>query len=691
MRITAFAAALAAVLPAASASLLAQSRPDTSRARRDSAQTLETVTVAAIRARDDAPVSARMLNTAELERKSFGQDVPLLLQDTPSLSSYSETGNYWGYSYIRMRGIDQSRINLTLDGIPLNDPEDQVLYFTDFPDLTNSISSIQVQRGVGTSAPGTASYGGSINFQTLPVATAPRAGELQLQGGSFGSARASAEYATGLTSNGLAVYGRLSALQSAGYRRHSGAEGRSGFLGAAYVGARDVLKFTALAGVFADTLAYVGASEAELAQDRRFNPLRGDEVDRFGEQVAALSYTRYLGATSSASATLYRISASGNYDVCINLCDQPQAELWNFHLDFAWYGVTTAWSVEREHARVSVGANANTYARDHYAYARPDLANSLYFNTGRKGDVSAFAKVAYDVGALTIFGDMQGRRAEFRYLPDAHAGIAPSAISWTFLNPKIGATLHMTRSLNAYASYGVNSREPARSDMLAGFDNLDTSNAAFVGPFGRVRPERAHDLETGVRYRGRVLTVDANAFAMTFNNEILPVGQLSYIGTPLRTNVRSSWRRGVEADVTLQPADRLRIGATATAMRAGIADFVDDATGQAYHDVEPLLTPKFLSSQRVSVDLTSALSVTLSGRYSSRAQLTNTGDAGLVLPAYYTADVSAEWMRGNRGVSLYVNNTTNSRRFGSGHVSAGEARYYVLPPLNVFLLARVGV
>src|SRR5207237_7679942 len=137
-----------------------------------------TVTVAAIRARDDAPVSAKIVSGAELERRSFGQHVPLVLQGTPSLTSYSETGNYWGYSYIRLRGIDQSRINLTLDGIPLNDPEDEVFYFADFPDLANSVSSVQIQRGVGSSAPGTASYGGSINFATVPVAGSRRAHQL---------------------------------------------------------------------------------------------------------------------------------------------------------------------------------------------------------------------------------------------------------------------------------------------------------------------------------------------------------------------------------------------------------------------------------------------------------------------------------------------------------------------------------
>src|SRR6185436_5059998 len=188
------------LLACAPAVLSAQS-PDST--KRDSTQKLETVTVSAIRARADAPVPAKMLDAAELSRRSFGQDVPVMLQGTPSLTSYAETGNYWGYSYLRLRGIDQSRINLSLDGIPLNDPEDQVLYFADFPDLANSIHSIQIQRGAGTSAPGTASYGGSINFQTVPLLTEKRNMELQVQGGSFGSRRASVEYSTGPLPNGM--------------------------------------------------------------------------------------------------------------------------------------------------------------------------------------------------------------------------------------------------------------------------------------------------------------------------------------------------------------------------------------------------------------------------------------------------------------------------------------------------------
>src|SRR5262247_1597764 len=174
--------------------LVAQAVPrDTVRTDSTRAQKLERVTISAVRAAGAAPISQKTITKTELESRYFGQDVPLALQSVaPSLTSYAETGNYWGYSYIRLRGIDQSRINLTIDGIPLNDPEDQVLYFADFPDLANSLESVQVQRGVGTSSAGTASYAGSINLETVPLAASPRGGAVQIEDGSFQSRRGSA-------------------------------------------------------------------------------------------------------------------------------------------------------------------------------------------------------------------------------------------------------------------------------------------------------------------------------------------------------------------------------------------------------------------------------------------------------------------------------------------------------------------
>ncbi|HZI41687.1 MAG TPA: TonB-dependent receptor [Gemmatimonadaceae bacterium] len=652
-----------------------------------SPRTLEAVTITAIRGgsgEQGAPVSQRTITRDEIEKRSFGQEVPLLLQGTPSITSYAETGNYWGYSYTRLRGIDQSRINLTIDGIPLNDPEDQVLYFADFPDLASSLESVQIQRGVGTSSAGTASFAGSMNFETAPLAAAAGT-RVELEGGSFGSKRASAEYRSGLLTGGLAFYGRLSGLQSDGFRYHSGVLGRSALVSAGYFGSRDVFKVMATAGQLHDTLSYLAVPDTELARDRRINPLQPTELDRFGEQLVSAAYTRMIGATSSLSTTLYRISASGNYDVAID------PDLWNYHLDFVWYGLTSAWAWQRDGARVQMGVNMNRYARDHYAFVRPDLVDEIYFNTGHKGDVSGFVKLAYDLGRATLFGDLQARRAEFRYAPDVHADIPGRSIAWTFVNPRAGITYRLTPALAAYASYGVTSREPARSDMFAGFDNLDTSNVAFVGDLSRVRPETVHDVESGVTLTTSRLRLQANVFSMDFRNEIEPIGALSYQGLPLRKNVHASYRRGVEIDAAYGLTSSLRASVNATLMRGRIADYTDDASGESFHGVDPLLTPKVISAQRLEWNATRSLSLWTEGRYTGQSQLDNTGNPRLILPEAYVWDAAATWhFAGRHSIEVRGNNITNSKRYGSGYGGGDTPYYYVLPPRNLFVTLQLG-
>jgi iron complex outermembrane receptor protein len=650
------------------------------------AQKLEGVMISAVR-ESSAPISQKTVSRAQIQQHYFGQDVPLVLQGTtPSLTSYAETGNYWGYSYIRLRGLDQSRINITLDGIPLNDPEDQVLYFADFPDLANSLQSIQVQRGVGTSTNGTASYAGSINLETMSLSGAQRSGTLQLEGGSFGSRRISADYNTGVLPGRLAFYGRLSALQTDGYRYHSGVEGRSGFVSGGYFGDRDILKFTAIAGLMRDTMAYLAVPEADLAVDRRINPLSPRERDGFGEQLAALSYTRLLNANSSLSTTLYRLSAAGDYDVLLD-------SLETLHLDFVSYGAMSAWSYARNGVKLDLGVNADTYARDHYAFMHPDLSNALYFNTGRKRDQAGFVKVAYTAGRATLFGDLQARRAEFIYDPDANSGITGRSISWSFLNPKAGVTYQLTTPLSVYASYGKTTREPARSDMFAGFDNLDTSNVAFVGALDRVRPETVHDVEIGTNYRSQSLDVQANLYSMDFRNEIAPIGALSYIGSPLRKNVAASYRRGIEADVTYRGIPRWLLTANATESINRIREYTDSTGDVAvtYHNVEPLLTPRFQSFGRAQFAATSSIDLALQGRYQSVSFLQNTSDRNFILPAAFDVDASIGLHIGRNELLLRANNLTNSKKYGSGYASDGVSYYYVLPPRNVFVTLKVGI
>jgi iron complex outermembrane receptor protein len=364
----------------------------------------------------------------------------------------------------------------------------------------------------------------------------------------------------------------------------------------------------------------------------------------------------------------------------------------NFNLKFAWYGVTSDWSYRRGAVQLDVGANASTYARDHAEYERPNITAPLYFNTGHKQDASAFTKLAYAVGRATLFGDVQARRAEFRYTPDVHAGIAERSIDWTFLNPKVGATYALNGPWSFYASYGRNTREPARNDMFGGFDNLDTSNVAFVGALNRVKPETVHDLELGATYHGAALEAQANVYSMNFRDEIAPIGVLSYIGSPLRQNVGSSYRRGVEGDVTYRPTARVVLSANLSASTNRIRSYTDSTGDEpvTYHNVQPLLTPRFLTFERVAIAATRSLTLSAETRYQSRSFLQNTSDPRFVLPAMAQLDGSVSWHVRAYELVVRGNNLTNSKAYGSGYASGGASYYFVVPPRNVFVTAKVG-
>jgi iron complex outermembrane receptor protein len=308
-----------------------------------------------------------------------------------------------------------------------------------------------------------------------------------------------------------------------------------------------------------------------------------------------------------------------------------------------------------------------------------------------KQDESGFVKAAYVVGKATLFGDVQARHAEFSYTPDVHADIAPMSIDWSFLNPKGGITYAVSGPLSVYASYGKNSREPARLDMFAGFDNIDTSNVAFIGRLTRVKPETVHDVEVGTTYDTPRFTAQANLYSMDFRNEIQPIGVLSYQGNPLRENVDASYRRGIEADVTWVPLSRLLLSGNATESVNRIRDYTD-ATGDVpvtYHNVEPLLTPRFQTFGRAQLALTRDVVLSLDGRYQARSFLDNTSNADLVLPASFDLSGGAAWHVRRYELRVRANNLTNSDKFGSGYASGGVSYYYVVPPRNVFVTMQV--
>jgi iron complex outermembrane receptor protein len=644
---------------------------------------LEKVTITAIRGEgsERAPITQHTISAATLEQRYSGQEVPLMLAETPGMTAYADGGAFSNYTYFRIRGVDQTRINITLDGIPLNDAEDQGVFFSNFPDFGNSIQSVQVQRGVGTSSLGTAAYAGSVNFESVALSQASRRGELQLSRGSFNTTRTSAEWLQNWGSR-FAGYGRFSWQETDGYRNNSGNGSSGGVAAVGYYGNRTIAKLIALAGISRNQLAYVAASEDDIRRDPRVNAL--NDSDRFWQTVVGLSVTRQLRERQTLGVTAYNVSAGGDYDATF---DQTVS---NFNLESSMTGALATFTSDWGNTNLTVGTHANTYHRDHFLFTRPDLVTRVYSNRGDKDEASAFAKFSVKSGQAVWFADMQVRRAAFAYTPDRNAAIAASDINWTFLNPKVGVSLRLMPSASVYASYGSNGREPTRNDMFAGFDNLDTSNVAFVGPFDRVKPERVRDAELGLSFEAQRLTVSANLFDMRFRNEITPIGELSYIGLPLRKNVASSLRQGVELEGVYR-LPRLALTANAIVTRGQIDEYTDDATGQTYRDVEPLLTPKFVSNQRMSAALFTGAWLHLDGRYVAKSFLANTGDARFILPSAYTADASLVFGFGAHSLLLQARNITDRLTYTSWYTDGTTSYYYVLARRNLMLTVRLGL
>lgn len=642
---------------------------DSTRRQAAARDTLESVIVRAVRAGGAAPTSQTTLDRRDIERTYVGQDAPLALLGATGVTAASDAGTFSGYSSIRLRGVDQTRLAISVDGVPLNDPEDQVLYFSNVPDFMNSMQTVRVQRGVGSSAFGTASFAGSLDFESLPLLTTPAFRELQLSSGSWGTRRVSAEAATGAVGS-FAGYARLSAQETDGYREHSGNRAASGFVSAGWFGERDAVKFTGFAGRSRMQLAYYAPSEADLETNPRANPMGVDERDNFRQEMLSLQYTRVLRPGLTLTSTGYRNSAGGWYDV--NVGDPT---LWRFNLDHVWYGALSVLTWSGDALAVSAGAHVSDYARDHFLNVKPDVETRVYDNTGHKQEQSAFVKATLRRGAFDWHADLQLRRAAFRYEPSPGTTFDAPSVDWLFLNPKLGVTWRARPALELFASLGQAQREPTRSDMFAGADDVDDAAAAELLPLTQVKPERLTDLELGARLRRGPVQLGVNAFAMLFRDEIAPIGQLSVTGSQIRRNVERSSRLGLEVEAAWQVAPSFAVSANTMLLRARIEEFTDEATSTTYTDVKPLLTPALLANAQASWQPNSQLELTLSTRYVGESQLANDGNDALVTPAFTLADLGAAYSLGAATLRLQLQNLTDATAYASGYTD-GSVRYF---------------
>ncbi len=621
----------------------------------------EEVVVRAIRADETAPITKVEIDSERLKAANYSQEMPFLLAETPGVTSYSESGLQAGagYSYFSLRGMHQTRVNMTFDGVPLNDPEESAVFFANFGDFASALESIQVQRGVGTSSVGAASYGGTIDFASVGLEE-DRGFHLALSGGSHGTRRASLAAQSGRHARS-AVYARASWQESDGYRERSGIEQGSLYWAGDWRGDTTYLKLTGFSGREESELAFYAVEPEILEGNPRFNPMQPEERDDFGQDLAYLQLSRPMGARADFAAQVYYNGAQGHFD----LWDDPvvKAGFRRYAIDGETWGGLLTTTARGDRWRIAGGLHGYRFERDHIQ----DLDGARQTaNTGRKREESGFIKVSFDAGPRwSIFGDLQLRRAEFRY--DGSVDLGP--VSWSFVNPKLGARWQVRDGLSVYGSYGRAEREPVRNDLLEGQDDVSVPVDLHA-----VRPEEVRDAELGLEWSGPRHHLAVNLFDMRFRDEIAPTGEQSEIGYAIRRNIPESTRRGFELEATLRPSARWRLRTSALLARYEIAVWrqqldVYDAEGnyggtslREFRDTSPALSPETILRQSIEWQPTPALEVALAGRYVGRSHLDNTGQSRLTTPSYTwlelaaRADLGRWWSWGAPQLRLQVNN-----------------------------------
>ena len=653
---------------------------------------VEEVVVQAVRADVDTPVTKTDVPRAEIERKNLGQEMPALLADLPAMTYYSDTGVGNGYAYVSMRGVGPTRINFTLDGVPLNEPEDGTLYFVDFGDLGSSVESLQVQRGVGTSAAGVASFVGSVNFASLDLAEETTT-TARFALGSFGTERATVGVQTGrLGDSGFKAYVRGSYQATDGYRENSEIRQRSLFGGLSHESETGYFKLFGFLGRESSQSAYYAVEPELLEEDPRYNPLTPDDRDRFGQQFVQAQYTRFLTETTSLAGQLYVNDAGGWY----RLWNSSRTALREYGLDWTNLGA----AVTLKTTLGPLGVTWGVHGSDFGSRRTRDVVDGArsYENRGFKDEASTFVKLSRDAGDWHLYADAQLRWARFRY--DGTVAVDP--VSWTFFNPKLGVRRDLGKDLSLYASVGMTSREPGRGDLLLGEENISVPH-----DLDAVKPEKVVAFEVGAAWKGGPFAAQVNLYDMEFRDEIALTGEQSEVGLSIRRNAERSFRRGLEWDLAWRPREALAFRFTGSWSWNRIRswtqfyDVYDDAgewagtTSRTFADVEPVLSPPFVGNLIVEGSPLPGVTLGATARYVAKAWLDNTNAKGIATPSWWKVDISASYdlsrfvKAGSPKVKVVVENLFDEERIwangyswlyasrdGAGRETLGAIPYY---------------
>jgi iron complex outermembrane receptor protein len=623
--------------------------------------------VVTYQAKQLTPFTFYDLGQAAIQNKSTGQEPAFLLAQTPSITAYSDAGNTQGYSYIRLRGIDQTRINITLDGVPLNEPEDQGAYFSNYADIFNSVSKVQIQRGVGTSKNGVASFGGSIQLFS-PNLRDSTEGNIGLGYGSFNSLRAFASYNSGLK-NRKALYVRASQIYSDGYKYNSFNNSQSLFLSGALFFEKSVWKVNILAGHQQNGMAWLGVSDSLINVDPRTNVNAKQEKDQFFQGLAQVQNKWYISNSSSLHTSVYYTYLNGNYDFDFNnfLGFPSTDELYNYAFQSNLIGLFSNYTFSKKNLNWTTGIHGQVYSRKHLGSERN--IGFLYENTGFKNEISVFTKVDYTFKFLHFFADIQYRYATFNY----QGGTDLEPLNWQFLNPKGGISFSINPKALFYYSLGSTGREPTRNDMFGGNDDLLADSLGNSIVFN-TNPEYVLNHELGFRYQAEKLYLNLNLYYMDFKNEIVLDGNFGPNGLALTNNVEQSFRMGVELTLNYRLSKHFTL--------VNNSSFNYSRIKEQNEVFSPILTPALIINQEIIFEH-NAFTFALSGRYQQGAFIDFANENSL--NSYFLLDARMSYTIKGFQLSIFANNITNATYFNNGYVDFdGTNKYFAQAPANVY-------
>jgi iron complex outermembrane receptor protein len=656
------------------------------------------VVVSGIKAGDKSATTFTNLNRQQIREQNFGQDFPYLLNMTPSTVITSDAGNGVGYTAIRIRGVDATRINVTVNGIPMNDAESQNTFWVDFPDLATSAQSVQVQRGVGTSTNGAAAFGASINVQTGGLSEKGYA-ELSTSAGSFNTLKNTLSIGSGLLPGGWAIDARLSRIVSDGFIDRGNALLKSYFLSAGRYGKRSLLRFNTFSGKEVTYQSWNGVPQEALdTGNRSFNSFTyPNQVDDYQQDHYQLLYSYQLNSKWVLNTALHLTHGKGFYE---EFKEQQVLEEYNLvsiipgslndlvrrkWLDNYFYGGTFSLKYDNRKRMSSViGGAYNIYRGKHFheviwvrGASNGSNRHRYVDNDAMKSDFNIYGKLNYGLTKkLNSFIDLQYRHISYTFLGLIKpAESAEQTVKYHFFNPKAGLVYSFSDSADVYLSYGMANREATREEFVSS------------PPQSRPLPEVLHDVEAGWRKYGKRYSVQLNAYMMYYINQLIVTGQINDVGAYVRKNVPESYRTGLELSGSVNIARWLQWSGNVTYSINRITEFdeyVDDydfGTQRRYTHANTVIafSPDLVAGSLFRFIPVKRLKVDIVSKYVSSQFLDNTSNYNRLLDNYFVNDLRILYDLSARGhlknihLGLLLNNALNEQYEPNGYTYSGIA------------------